>query len=115
MTMPRWRLTMWAFLMFNVVMVGLMWLFLWLVLNSSSWCDYEPGACAWRLGLFDAVRGLVAVAIVWPIGVVVIWSVWLHGARRARVDGTVDGCLIVGGAIAITIIGPLIAFAIGQL
>ena len=91
MAMPRWRHATWAFLIFNVVMVGIVLLVLWSVLDLSSSCDHLPSgpeyandhtACTMGAGLGAAVRfwlWMLAVAIIWPIGLIVIAIAWLKG------------------------------------
>jgi hypothetical protein len=65
-TPPGWRTEKWAFIIFNVVMVGLVWL----VLSS----DFMGG-------LIVVYLGFVAVVIIWPIGAIVLGKAWLVGRR----------------------------------
>ena len=88
MTMPRWRLTTWAFLILNVVMVGLAGLVLFDPFAPSSSCDHIPygveyasdrTACAMGAGLGGAVESffrMAAIVIVWPIGLIIIGIAW---------------------------------------
>ena len=89
--MSRWRLTTWLFLIFNVVMVGVVLLLLWSTVGPSPpVCDHLSGndrtACAMAEGLgggyqkaIQLLFGLGTVAIVWPIGLIIIATAWLRG------------------------------------
>ena len=98
MTMSRWRLATKAFLIFNLAMVGLVLAVLWSVFGSSP-CDLIPNgpgyandhtACAMGEGFAGAFRfiyGMAAIAVLWPIGLIIIVIAWVRGrggrARRA--------------------------------
>jgi hypothetical protein len=98
MTMPRWRTQTWAFIIFNVVMVGLVWLVLSSFLDSSYSCDHIPygsdrTACAMSAGFSGAIEvwverlAIATIVIIWSIGFIVIGTAWLVG-RGGRAPDT---------------------------
>jgi hypothetical protein len=74
LTMPRWRTATWAFLIFNVVMVGLV-----LAVGGIADSQTNPGG-----GFVVAMLRMTAVVIVWPIGLVTIGIAWVKGRRGGR-------------------------------
>ncbi len=91
--MPRWRLMTWAFLVFNVLMVGVLGLVLWDPFDPSS-CDHIPygsdsTACAMGAGLGDAVESVfrvVAIVLVWSMGLIILGIAWV-ATRNNGPDG----------------------------
>jgi hypothetical protein len=62
MKMPRWRTSTWAFLIFNVLMVGLV---LVVFDNAGSQAPGAGGMLAFAFAMFHIV-------VIWPIGLLVI-------------------------------------------
>ena len=88
--MRDWRPPTWAFIIFNIVMVGLVLLVLSSAFDPASSCEHVQGdrtACALGAGYgraFTLIFGLGAIVITWPIGLVAIGVAWLKGRRRGR-------------------------------
>jgi hypothetical protein len=62
MKMPRWRTSTWAFLIFNVVMVGLVVVVFGYVGSQTSGLG----------GMLVFAFGMLPIVVIWPIGLLVI-------------------------------------------
>ncbi|MFV2063455.1 MAG: hypothetical protein ACC726_08065 [Chloroflexota bacterium] len=85
--MPRWRIETWIFISWNVGMAAL------LASNLSgdrcAGIPYGSSLTACAMGAaFEMLFAVLAIALLWPIGAVVIGSFWLRGrsdpSRGAR-------------------------------
>jgi hypothetical protein len=77
MTMPRWRPATWAFIIFNVAMVGLAFAVFDSVGSQTSVHD--------QIGVL--LLGLGLVIFIWPIGLLVLAVAWLRGRPRDGAHG----------------------------
>ena len=76
MTMPRWRTSTWAFLIFNVVMMGLVFAVLGSVESRTT---FGGVMVVFSLGM--------SLVVIWLIGLLVIGVTWLRGRPRDGAHG----------------------------